>query len=309
MNERTAVEGRRVATAAAVTILVAAALSLLGDCTVQAEPSSAGLPDGTVIHTDVAYVSGGHPRQKLDLYLPPASGPLPLVVFIHGGAFKMGDKADRPPLELVAAGYAVAAINYRLSQHALFPAQIEDCKAAVRWLRAHAPEYGLDSDRFAAYGPSAGGHLAAMLGTSGHVSAFDVGEHLDVASRVQAVIDFFGPTDFLQMDAHRLPDGMLHDPPDSPESLLVGGAIQERPERVARANPVTYVTADAPPFLIVHGDRDPLVPHHQSVLLAEALIRAGAFVSFYTVKGGGHGRFDDPRVPQLVTAFLRENLR
>jgi acetyl esterase/lipase len=309
MNDKQAVEGRHRVATAAVTIMIASALSLLGDRMVQALSPSAELPDGTVIHTDVAYVSGGHPRQKLDLYLPPASGPLPLVVFIHGGAFRVGDKADRPPIELVAAGYAVAAINYRLSQHALFPAQIEDCKAAVRWLRDRADTYGIDQDRFAAYGPSAGGHLAAMLGTTGHVRTFDVGEHLDVSSRVQAVVDLFGPTDFLQMDAHRLPDGMVHDAADSPESQLIGGPIQEHPDRVARANPVTYVAADAPPFLIVHGDRDPLVPHHQSELLAAALTKAGDSVIFYTVKGGGHGRFDDPKVPELVMDFLRKNLR
>jgi acetyl esterase/lipase len=309
MNDKQAVEGRRRVATAAVTLLIAAALSLLGDRMGQAQSPSAELPDGTVIHTDVAYVSGGHPRQKLDLYLPPASGPLPLVVFIHGGAFRVGDKADRPPIELVAAGYAVAAINYRLSQHAPFPAQIEDCKAAVRWLRAHSAKYGLDADRFAAYGPSAGGHLAAMLGTTGHVRAFDVGEHLDVSSHVQAVVDLFGPTDFLQMDAHRLPNGMVHDAADSPESQLVGGPIQEHPERVARANPVTYVAADAPPFLIVHGDQDPLVPHHQSELLAKALKKAGASVTFYTVEGGSHGRFEDPKVEELVMDFLRENLR
>jgi acetyl esterase/lipase len=271
-------------------------------------PEGVRVPEGTAVHRDLAYVSDGHPRQKLDLYVPDADGPVPLIVYIHGGAFRMGDKGDRPPLEYVAEGYALAAMNYRLSQHALFPAQIEDCKAAVRWLRAHAHGYGLDPDRFAAGGVSAGGHLAAMVGTAGHERAFDVGAHLEVSSRVQAVVDFFGPTDFLQMDAHRLPGGMVHDAPESPESELVGGPIQEHPERVARANPVTYVTAEAPPFLIIHGDRDPLVPHHQSVLLADALRRAGVPVTFYTVPGGGHGGFDDPRVPELTKTFLQEHL-
>ena len=266
-------------------------------------------PEGTTVHRDLAYVTGGHARQRLDLYLPPAEGPLPLVVYIHGGAFRAGDKADLPPLEYLAEGYALAAINYRLSQHALFPAQIEDCKAAVRWLRAHAADHGLDPERFAVGGASAGGHLAAMVGTAGHLREFDVGEHLDVSSRVRAVLDYFGPSDFLQMDAHRLPNGMVHDTPDSPESQLVGGPIQENKDRVARVNPIMYVTADAPPFLIVHGDRDPLVPHHQSVLLAEALKKAGVPVTFYTVEGGGHGGFEDPRVPELTREFLREHLR
>jgi acetyl esterase/lipase len=272
-------------------------------------PSAAGPSGVGTVHRDLAYVTGGDPRQKLDLYLPEGDGPHPLVVYIHGGAFRAGDKSDRPPLEYLEEGYALAALNYRLSQHALFPAQIEDCKAAIRWLRANATRYGLDPERFAVGGASAGGHLAAMVGVTGHGREFDVGEHLDVSSGVRAVVDLYGPTDFLQMDDHRLPNGMVHDAADSPESQPVGGAIQENPEAVARANPVTYVTPEAPPFLIVHGDRDPLVPHHQSRLLAEALERAGVPVIFYTVGGGGHGDFDDPKVPELAKAFLAEYLR
>jgi acetyl esterase/lipase len=290
------------------TALAAFAAMVLA-ATAAAQEADGPLPQGATVHRDLAYVSDGHPRQKLDLYLPPAEGPLPLIVYIHGGAFRAGDKGEWPPLEYVAQGYALAAINYRLSQHALFPAQIEDCKAAVRWLRAHAKEYGLDPGRVAAGGTSAGGHLAAMVGTAGSVRDFDVGENLDQSSRVQAVLDYFGPTDFLQMDAHRPPGGMVHDTADSPESQLVGGPIQESPEKVARANPITYVSAEAPPFLIVHGDRDPLVPHHQSELLAAALEEAGVPVTFYTVKGGGHGGFEDPKVDELTREFLERYLK
>jgi acetyl esterase/lipase len=242
---------------------------------------------------DLAYVEAGHERQKLDLYLPPTGSRWPLVVSIHGGAFRMGSKdgeAAATAGALVARGFAVAAINYRLSQHAIFPAQIEDCKAAVRWLRANASRYGYDPERVASFGGSAGGHLAAMLGTAGDVKAFDVGPDPGVSSRVQAVVDFFGPTDFLQMDAHRLnAQAMVHDTPDSPESQLVGGPIRDNPDKVARANPITYVTKDDPPFLIVHGDADLLVPHHQSVLLEAALRKAGVSVRFVTIPGGPHG--------------------
>jgi acetyl esterase/lipase len=266
------------------------------------------LPAGALVHRDLAYVTQGHERQRLDLYLPKEGARVPVIVYIHGGAFKMGNKTDDPPLEYVARGYAVASINYRLSQHALFPAQIEDCKAAVRWLRAHATDYRLDPDRLASWGPSAGGHLAAMLGTTGEERSFDVGEHLGHSSRVQAVIDYFGPTDFLQMDAHRPPGGMVHDGADSPESLLVGGAIQEYPDKVRRANPVTYIAAKAPPFLVIHGDSDPLVPCHQSQLLVSALRQAGIDVTFYTVKNGGHGGFKDPQVPVLTREFLERHL-
>jgi acetyl esterase/lipase len=251
---------------------------------------SVPLPEGTRTLKDLPYVPGGHERQKLDLYLPPAGTRWPLVVAIHGGAFRMGSKEGEPAGAFVARGFAVAAVNYRLSQHAVFPAQIEDCKAAVRWLRANAARYGYDPDRVASYGTSAGGHLAAMLGTAGGVKAFDVGANPGVSSRVQAVVDFFGPTDFLQMDAHRLSAAaMTHDAPDSPESQLVGGPIRDNPDKVARANPITYVTPDDPPFLIVHGDADLLVPHHQSELLEAALRKAGVRVRLVTIPGGPHG--------------------
>jgi len=269
-------------------------------------------PTGITVHRDLAYISNGHPRQNLDLYLPSDQENLPLIIWVHGGAFRMGSKEglefDAVPLEYLAHGYAVASINYRLSQHALFPAQIEDCKAAVRWLRMYATQFKLDANRFGVWGPSAGGYLAAMLGTTGAVTAFEVGEYLNVSSHVQAVVDYFGPTDFLQMDEQRLPDGMAHNPADSPESQLIGGAIQEHQQRVAQANPITYVTSDAPPFLIVHGDRDPLVPFQQSKLLEAALRHAGVPVTFYPVVGAGHGRFTDPRVPELTQAFFAKHL-
>lgn len=267
------------------------------------------LPEGTIVHRDLPYVTSGHERQKLDLYLPKDGKQLPLVVIIHGGAFRGGSKDSMNPVAFLADGYAVASINYRLSQHAIWPAQIEDCKSAVRWLRKNAAQYNLDRERFAAYGPSAGGHLSTMLGVTATIRQFDVGENLQFSSAVQAVADFFGPTDFLQMDDHRLPNGQIHNNPDSPESQLVGGAIQENKGKAARANPITYVARDAPPFLIIHGDTDPLVPHHQSQLLEIALKRVGVPVTFYTVKGGGHGRFTDPKVPQLLNEFLAKHLK
>jgi acetyl esterase/lipase len=275
-------------------------------------PAPEPLPARTRVLKDLAYVEGGRERQRLDLYLPPSGRGWPLVVSIHGGAFRMGSKDGEPARSagaFVARGFAVAAINYRLSQHAVFPAQIEDVKAAVRWLRANAARYGYDPSRVAAYGGSAGGHLAAMLGTTGDVRAFDVGAHLDQSSRVQAVVDFFGPTDFLQMDAHRLNDrAMVHDAPDSPESQLVGGPIRDNPDKVARANPITYVTNDDPPFLVVHGDADLLVPHHQSVLLEEALRKAGVSVRFVTIPGGLHGADTETRGFEQALAFLAQTL-
>jgi acetyl esterase/lipase len=260
-------------------------------------------------YDNLAYVANGRSHQKLDLFIPDVGKKWPLIIWVHGGGFCRGSKKDHVPLAYLEHGFAVASLNYRLSQHAIFPAQIEDVKAAVRWLRANAKKYRLNPNRFGAWGESAGGHLVAMLGLTGNTNTFDVGEHLEISSQVQAIVDHFGPTDFLQMDTQRLQGGMVHDPPDSPESELVGGAIQTHKDRVARANPITYVTRDAPPFLIVHGDHDPLVPYQQSVILNNALVAHGARVSFYTVIGEGHGNFKDPKVAEITLEFLERHLK
>src|SRR6202011_1921695 len=267
-----------------------------------------------VCRRNLSYVTHGRPSQTLDLYVPRKAREIPLIVWIHGGAFLFGSKEGFPvepvPLHLLLDGYAVASINYRLSPEAVFPAQLEDCKAALRWLRAHADEFGIDPNRIGVWGASAGGHLAALLGTTGEIRDFEVGENLGYSSRVQAVCDFFGPTDFLQMDAHRLPDGQIHNAPDSPESKLVGGPIQDIPDKARRVNPITYVDKSAPPFLIVHGMPERLAPFRESQLVAGALGAAGASVTFYPVEGGGHGEYfgagggcglyADPEVGPLV---------
>lgn len=263
---------------------------------------------------DLEYVPGGHERHKLDLYLPEQIGqqadaakPMPLIVWVHGGAWQAGDKKSCPAVRFVQKGYAVASINYRLSQHAIFPGQIEDCKAAVRWLRANAKQYNLDPNRVGAWGASAGGHLVALLGTAGGIKEFDKGPNLEVSSRVQAVCDYFGPTDFLKIAD--FPSKMNHTAADSPESKLIGGPILENPDACKRANPISYVSKDDPPFLIVHGDKDPLVPHNQSQIFFEALKKAGVKAKFHTVEGGGHGGFKDPAVEKMVEQFFDEHLK
>lgn len=263
---------------------------------------------------DLAYVSNGAVRQKLDLFVPETGeGPWPVIVWVHGGAWLAGSKEDCPALRqgLIQRGYAIASIGYRLSSDALFPAQIQDCKAAVRWLRAHANTYHLDPARFGAWGSSAGGHLVALMGTSGAVKAFDVGEHLAESSRVQAVCDYYGPTDLLQMDAHtHAAARTAHDAENSPESRLIGGAIQQNQEKAVAANPITYVTADTPPFLIVHGDADPVVPHHQSELLFAALKKVGTAVQLHTIQGAGHGQgFGGTNIDQMVVGFFDRCLK
>ncbi len=273
------------------------------------------LPDGIKVHADLEYVPGGHARQRLDLYVPAKAGTtLPVIVWIHGGAWMGGSKdGGVVALPLVGKGYAVASINYRLSQHAVFPAQIEDCKAAIHWLRSNAKKYNLDPERIGVWGASAGGHLVALLGTTGGAQDLEgKGGHADESSRVQAVVDFFGPTDFLQMDAHAVTGARLkHDSPASPESRLIGGAIQENVEKVGRANPIKYVTKEAPPFLIVHGEQDPLVPCHQSELLYQALKQARCDVTFYKIAGAGHGspEFNTGMMQAAVQAFFDKHLK
>ncbi len=277
---------------------------------IQPKPSGPKIPPNIRFLQDLEYVPGGHERNKLDLYLPQlafgGSGPRPLIVWVHGGAWRSGSKDKCRALRFLDKGYAVASINYRLSQHAIFPAQIEDCKAAIRWLRTNSNQYGLDQKRFGVWGSSAGGHLVALLGTTGDVEEFEVGQNLDVSSRVQAVCDFFGPTDFLQMSQSK--GKMNHTAADSPESQLIGGPIMENKEACRRANPITYVTEDDPPFLIMHGSKDMTVPINQSELLYEALKKAGMPVTFHTVLGAGHG-FSNPEVDRMVDDFFDEILK
>lgn len=261
---------------------------------------------------DLAYVEGGHERNKLDLYLPQnASKPLPLVIWVHGGGWQNGSKEGCPPLRggYLERGYAVASINYRLSGHATFPAQIEDCKAAIRWLRAHAKEYSLDPQRFGVWGSSAGGHLVALIGTSGDVKEFDVGANLDQSSRVQAVCDWFGPTDFSVFVT--TPGYESHASESAPEAKLIGGAVMQNLDKAARLNSITYVSKDDPPFLIMHGDKDPTVPLNQSQLLFDALKKSGVSAHFHTIHGAGHGGlgFSGKDIGEMVSAFFDARLK
>jgi acetyl esterase/lipase len=265
-----------------------------------------GLPPGVRVERNLEYVAGGHERNKLDLYLAVNDErPRPVIVWIHGGAWLAGNKDGCPATGFVPQGYAVASINYRLSQHAVFPAQIEDCKAAIRWLRAHAKEYHLDPDHIGVWGASAGGHLVALLGTSGDVKELEgKGGNLDQSSRVQCVVDFFGPTDFLQMRGS-------HDNPKAPEAQLIGGPIQDNKEKAARANPITYVSRDDPPFLIMHGEADPTVPIGQSELLDKALQKAGVECTFIRIPGAGHGgpQFQLPENRKRIADFFDKHLK
>lgn len=288
--------------------VVAVVLTGLALARAQERPGADQAPPGAKALRDLEYARPDRKPLLLDLYLPEdADRPLPLVIWIHGGAWLGGSKERTPALPLLPKGYAVASIDYRLSQVAKFPAQIEDCKAAVRWLRAHAKEYHLDPDRFGVWGSSAGGHLVALLGTSGGVKELEGDEgSREYSSRVQAVCDWFGPTDFLRMIG--MPSQIDRASPDCPEALLIGGPLQQNKEKADRANPITYITKDDPPFLIMHGDQDMTVPFNQSELLYDALKKTGVEVTLVTVKGAGHG-FGGPQVQAWVEAFFDRQLK
>jgi acetyl esterase/lipase len=288
----------------AAVMLCCTGLCILGQA--QQANQTPALPAGVQVQRNLEYVPGGHERHKLDLYLPEkADGPRPLIVWVHGGGWQGGNKERCPATPLVTKGYAVASINYRLSQHAKYPAQIEDCKAAIRWLRAHADKYHFDKDRIGVWGASAGGHLVALLGATGSTKELDGKEgNLDQSSRVQAVVDWFGPTDLIKLARGR-------DSEKSPIRLLLGGPIAENKEKAERANPITFVSKETAPFLIMHGDQDKTVPLNQSELLVTALKKAGVEVTMKVVEGSGHGgpAFLNEENKQLIQQFFDKHLK
>ena len=277
--------------------------------------------DGTRSWRDVVFghVMGFRP---LTLYVsvPRAKSPPPLVVFVHGGGWELGHPMVTNPVyaamdipgTLLRAGYAVARISYRLSAEAQFPAPLHDCKAAIRFLRNHADVFGVDGTRFAVMGDSAGGHLAALAGLTGGRKELEgsVGE-TNGSSAVQAVVDWFGPTELLTMQEQAIPGG-LHAQNDagSPESRMVGGAVQLNREAAIAASPVTYVSRTAPPFLIQHGPLDRLVPIAQSQTLHDRLVAAGVSSKLHIIEGTDHCFWgaDHSTVMPAVVAFLDRNL-
>lgn len=256
-------------------------------------------------HEAIPFGSPDGVELLLDLHLPSAVEKPPLVLFIHGGGWR-GGKRSRCRLEWVAEhGYAVASIEYRLSQEALFPAQIEDCKGALRWLRAHADEYGYDASRVVVAGTSAGGHLAALMGTSGDVAELEgkTAGHSDQSSRVQGVINYFGPSDFVKRSENQK---SKTDDPKGSVYLLLGGAVKENLEAARAASPVTYLSKDDPPMLIFHGDRDETVFLDQSEHLEKLSREAGLDVHLEVVPGAGHGWKITGKEKALVLAFLEK---
>lgn len=278
-------------------------------------PGQRPVPAGVEAKLNIAYAETDNPRQKLDLYLPKlrkTEKPLPVIVFIHGGGWRGGDKAGGIGNvgRYVASGeYAGVSVGYRLTNEAQWPAQIHDCKAAIRWVKAHAAEHGLDASKIAVWGTSAGGHLVSMLGTSGDVKELEgtLGKHLDQDSKVTCVVNFFGPENFLTMV--RQPSTVDRTQgKDYPEALLLGGPVPEREAVAKEASPVTHVSAGDAAFFTAHGTKDPLVPYAQGEEIHAALTKAGVPSILQEMTDGGHG-FRSEVLDQRLEQFFDLHLR
>lgn len=250
----------------------------------------------------------------MDLRVPDGPGPHPVILYLHSGAWITGDRFGGPALRQATRGYAVASIDYRLAPRHIWPAQIEDAKAAVRWLRANADRFQLDVNRIGVFGASAGGHIGAILGTSAGIASLEGMElgNAQFSSRVRAVVDLYGPSDLLKLEEQKLPciplDGNAA---FMPPSLLMGCPIQQCAERTRTANPITYATPDDPPFLLMHGMRDCLVPYKQSVILHDALVAQGVKSRLVLIPNGQHGgsAFDAETYVKIIDDFLDQNLK
>lgn len=284
---------------------------------------------------NIEYAKRGNISLKLHILQPSTNKPMPLIVFIQGsawGAWGPQDSfANLPQLQQYFAknGYVVASVQHTFATQAKFPAQIQDIQTAVRFLKANASKYSIDPKRVGVFGDSSGGHLAVLLATSqDHVFKENFNKKtnkpnppLTVAdnainkqsAKVQAVVDWYGPTDFRRMDDKGpVPGSFSHNDPNSPESILVGGPIQEKEQDqvVWDANPINYVTKDDPPFLIMHGYKDNIVSYNQSILLYNALTKIKHDVTMYKVTEGTHGGgFKQPIIYQKVQKFFDKHLK
>ncbi len=267
---------------------------------------------GTVAR-DIIYCTMDGVPLKMDIYYPKqADAVWPVVMYVHGGAWEKGSKSEADMTEqpaLTAAGFLFVSIDYRLAPEYKFPAMIEDTKCAVRYLRAHAAGYNLDPNRVGAIGGSDGGHLVSLLGLSDQSAGWEVGEYLNQSSRVQAVVDYFGPADLTVVRQNNLITGRLW--------KAVFGATSGSDPLMAAASPVTYVTSDDPPFLIVQGEQDTLVSPAQSQELYDRLTSTGIPAQLVMVKNSEHafapsgGSLDPSRasITQMAVDFFTKYLK
>jgi acetyl esterase/lipase len=297
-------------------------------------PDSTEAPDGVISVTwkdapapmadvipNVVYQELSGEKQRLQIFKPApmflmpgniTPPKYPLIVYVPGSAWHRQNvwMGLGKALAAVAKGYAFAIVEYRPSDIAPFPAQIEDAKSAIRYLRIHADEYSIDKTKVAIWGDSSGGHTAAFTGITGDHEP-DSGQYNEETCAVNCVVDWFGPTDISLMNYY--PTAMDHHGADSPEGFLLGGKnVLENPELAQKANPLNYLSKEkpVPPFLIMHGSKDNVVPFNQSVRLYEKLCRCGKAATFYKLEGGGHGMggFNSPEALEILFEFFGKYL-
>lgn len=265
------------------------------------------VPESVAVTRDIEYSRPNEQPVLLDLYRPKTiQGKLPVIVWVHGGGWKNGSKERCPAIGMAENGFAVASINYRLTDQAQWPAQINDCRSAVRWLRTNADQYQLNAEKIGAWGSSAGGHLVALMGT------LDAPANEKTSSRVQAVCDWFGPSDLLTMPYNVVSEKRTAEQvANSNGAKLLGKPVPSVPELAKQASAIYQVSDDDPPFLIMHGDQDPGVPPTQSQRLHEKLVAAGCSSKLHFVKGAGHGgkEFQTPEIQKMVLEFFKRTLK
>lgn len=261
-------------------------------------------------HKDIVFAKLPTGDLKLDLYMPANVEAPPLVVFIHGGGWKNNSYKKCLTPWLTDHGFAVASVSYRLTDKAIFPAQIHDCKTAVRWLRAHAKEYGYNAERIGVAGTSAGGHLSLLMGVTGGHRELEgnVGGNAEQSSKVQAIVDYYGPTDFVMRSKNQ---PSKTEKTGSPVRLLLGGPASQNTKLAKLASPAFHVSEGDPPLLIIHGDQDRTVNMRQSERIAEEYKKNGLDVTFEVVKGAGHGGkvYFTQEYRKKVVQFLVKHLK
>jgi acetyl esterase/lipase len=278
--------------------------SLLFAALIVAQPK---VPDTVIFEKDIEYANPDGQHLQLNLARPKGAGPFPVVLCIHGGGFRAGNREgyNTQIVRLAEQGYAAATVTYRLAPKYQFPAAVHDCKAAVRWLRANAKKYDLDAERVGVTGQSAGGHLAQFLGATGGVPEFEGdGGNPDQSSRVRCVVNVFGPSDFTKSYGKSV---------DAAEvlPLFLGGDLAKARKQHVRASPLYWVTPDAAPTVCIHGTKDAYVAYDQSVELVERLQAAGVEAELVTLEGAGHGfkGADAERAEQAMLNFFAKHLR
>jgi acetyl esterase/lipase len=268
-------------------------------------------PDDYNIHYNTPYADTDNPRQCLDIAIPKnkPEKPLPVIVFVHGGGWRAGSKdgiIENRLADFLNGRVIGISINYRLTDEAIWPAQIHDCKAAIRWIRGNAEKYNIDRNKICVWGSSAGGHLVAMLGVSSNDKTMKgtLGSHIDQRSDVSCVIDFCGPTQLI----HSGFEQYFNDELENPLAKIFGGPPSENLPAMKSASPINYVNGDEPPFLMVHGELDNVVSLDQSILLDEALKKAGVSSTLIKIINGIHGFPVAAALTERIKQFLDKHL-